>query len=571
MTDPITPDGAKPIACFIYLAKSTKDKHLSIPAQLKDCDDAINSLNQRRRPGEPERIVIDVFPDENFTAFTGNRGPGLIAAERAAAAWPERDDDHPKAEFWVQHTDRLARGAGDKPGAADSGVEVWHRMRRKNTHIRSAWNDEMTKSAVLMAIASEQAHNESLRKSKGVGPGHARRKKERKKQSGVTAWGYDYGLTKEHDRVVIKARRPQAIRLFEDSCRYSSRKVARLLIERKVPTKNGGRWNGNRVADIVRNLVYRGVIGVDGNGDEIYVKSLRIVSDELWFEANKKLDDRSTPAHNPDHGRPPKVDRYLVRGMLTCGVCGRPMWVQTVKSGEFYICSSRALGVEAHCGMPRVRRDRVDPAVFAFFEHVGVDKAATQAQMLAAADLEIATIQEALETARHQQAELIGLPEVMLGHLSQNVITPEDYRAWKSRHDEAVRATDAEVNQLARRLEAAVAAPLALTDDVLGYLAEIRAAIAGAVTAEDHVLKVRGALYKLFSGFILHQPGEGSARFNADLWLPTADLYLEPQVRPERLRGWVPHLTGYGDGANVTPDVVRAALDGPGQEMTGKG
>jgi len=67
-------------ACVIYVAKSTKDRHLSIPEQLDDC---------REMARENGWTILGEHADENFTAYTGNRGPGLAAAidqaKRAAA------------------------------------------------------------------------------------------------------------------------------------------------------------------------------------------------------------------------------------------------------------------------------------------------------------------------------------------------------------------------------------------------------------------------------------------------------------------------------------------------------
>ena len=56
--------------------------------------------------------------------------------------------------------------------------------------------------------------------------------------------------------------------------------------------------------------------------------------------------------------------------------------------------------------------------------------------------------------------------------------------------------------------------------------------------------------------------GDVSARFNADLWLPGADLYLEPHVREDVLTGWL-------SGAKDTPVLRPTGLDPePSEEPT---
>src|SRR3954452_17181460 len=92
----------------LYAAKSTEDKHGSIPTQLQD------AREMAEREGWE---VVGTFSDEGFSAYSGNRGPDL---ERAKLAAQETAKDHATTcMLVVQHTDRLARGAGDKPGAAD--------------------------------------------------------------------------------------------------------------------------------------------------------------------------------------------------------------------------------------------------------------------------------------------------------------------------------------------------------------------------------------------------------------------------------------------------------------------
>src|SRR5262249_13987743 len=113
----------KIVPAVLYAAKSTADKHKSIPTQLEDC---------RKKAEEEGWEVVGEFHDEGFSAYSGNRGPDLEKAKRAAA---EAAEEHGAVcALIAQHSDRFARGAGDEPGAADSLVEIWHAMRRQNVH-----------------------------------------------------------------------------------------------------------------------------------------------------------------------------------------------------------------------------------------------------------------------------------------------------------------------------------------------------------------------------------------------------------------------------------------------------
>src|SRR3954451_17425020 len=77
----------------IYAAKSTEDRHGSIPTQLEDC----------RALAERDGLeVVGEYSDEAASAFKGDRGPGLARA----VAHAEREG----CALIVQHSDRLARG-----------------------------------------------------------------------------------------------------------------------------------------------------------------------------------------------------------------------------------------------------------------------------------------------------------------------------------------------------------------------------------------------------------------------------------------------------------------------------
>src|SRR4051794_19696811 len=97
----------EPKAAVIYAAKSTADPHGSIPTQLADC---------RALAGREGWEVVDEFSDEAFSAWKGNRGPGL---EQAKALAVKTAAERGGCVLLAQDVDRLARGAADDEDAAD--------------------------------------------------------------------------------------------------------------------------------------------------------------------------------------------------------------------------------------------------------------------------------------------------------------------------------------------------------------------------------------------------------------------------------------------------------------------
>src|SRR4051794_28867788 len=115
------------VPAVVYAAKSTEDVHGSIPTQIEDCVAALESAGRT--------LYAPPLSDEGYSAYHGNRGPRLAEAKRLAV---EAAREHGQAELWVQHSDRLARGDGEK---ADHLGELFFEMRRQHVRLRSVQDD----------------------------------------------------------------------------------------------------------------------------------------------------------------------------------------------------------------------------------------------------------------------------------------------------------------------------------------------------------------------------------------------------------------------------------------------
>ena len=185
------------VPAVIYAAKSTQDRHKSIPTQLEDC---------REKVAEEDWKIVGEFWDEGFSAYSGNRGPDLERARLAAAAAAEQFGG--VCMLVAQASDRFARGAGDKPGAADSLIEIWHAMRRLDVHLRSVEDDFDLRDSASVANIGHRNMMDSRRKSASVRKGMDRRRKEGK-YIGRGFFGSEWIRNAEDEREV--AIRPDAI------------------------------------------------------------------------------------------------------------------------------------------------------------------------------------------------------------------------------------------------------------------------------------------------------------------------------------------------------------------------
>jgi DNA invertase Pin-like site-specific DNA recombinase len=530
---------AKQIPVVVYSAKSTEDKHGSIPTQIEDCE-GMAEREGWRVIGDPAKLA-----DAGFSAYTGNRGDGLERAKQLAA---DAAAEFGEAILLTQHSDRLARGAGDKPGAADSLVEIWHAMKRQNVTLRSVQNDPMLSDPLLVAAASKLAYEESKRKSAAVKSGMKRRREAGKHHGGPRSYGYGYKRDQQGEVVkgstwqIVKAEAVIVDRIFSEyAAGAGQRQITRDLIRDKVPTRKGGRWAQGTVSAMLRNVAYIGKIEHDG---ELFdAEHEAIVSDDLWQKVADRR-ERHTRTKSKGTGRPPRENFLFLKGTLTC-TCGSAMVPRSGgnrKAGDYaaYYCLAKKENPAA-CDQPNIPRTVIDGAVFDYFTKVGLDVEQTRAEVEAAQTSKAAEIRSYVEVAERDRDKAQERLDRVRGHFQDGKLDPDD---WAEQRDELTAALDAataKAQQMGDRLaEVEEGADLCdVEGDTLRALAEIRSSIAGAVTKSTDIAGAREAIMRLFSGFRL-RPSTSYLRMEADANevydLPVNDhLLIEPIIRPQAI------------------------------------
>jgi hypothetical protein len=183
---------------------------------------------------------------------------------------------------------------------------------------------------------------------------------ERRKAKGKPVGPLPHGYTVEKGvvddevvtrRVVDGAFAPVVLRLFSlvgDG--HTSGETARAANAAGHRTKRGRDWDADAVADLIRNDVYRGERGYP-----------RLVPDELWHAANAALDARSRASGRHYSGAEPK-EPWLLRGLVTCSLCGAPMICARRAYGRVYLCSARKRKTGT-CHAQPVRADVLESTV----------------------------------------------------------------------------------------------------------------------------------------------------------------------------------------------------------------
>jgi site-specific DNA recombinase len=503
----------------LYAAKSTEDKHGSIPDQL--------AKTRRLSDGEDWRMAGE-FTDEGFSAYSGNRGPGLEEAKDAAI---ELAVKHGECLLVALHSDRVARGAGDAPGAADHLVEVVAHLRRHGVRLRTVEDDFFADDRIglLMAAVQGQRNTEdSRRKAESVRAGMKRRA-ERGMFSGPRPYGYEYA--KDESGLMINTAEAEIVRrIFAEYCAGRSlSEISRGLHRDKVSTKTGSHWRQSTVSGIVRNPVYIGKVtyrkkALDGVHQPI-------ISLDVWERTTRLVASTPTKA-----GRPTKAKRHLFTGgFLRCGTCGEAMVPRTrPESGyEFYECNGRKLH---DCKTGAIRRADIDSGVLAHFEQTSLDVDATRKTFIEATNRRAAESRALLETAETEERKAATRLVKVKRDYTHGELTPSEWRELRNELEPEATAAKAEVERLHDQV-ALAAGDAALGDaeaEVLEQLAHIRSAVAGEVAEAADTDAVRAALHRLFDRFILHT----GLPQNTHVELIEEGYWIEPVVSEHAVSGY---------------------------------
>lgn len=507
------------VPAVLYAAKSTEDKHGSIPDQL---------ARGQALADREAWAAYGTFKDENFSAYSRNRGPELERAKAMAIALAA---EHGEAVLVALHSDRVARGAGDEPGAADHLVEVVAHLRRHGVRLRTVEDDFFADDRIglLMAAVMGQRNTEdSRRKAESVQAGMKRRA-ERGDFSGPRPYGYLYaadgtGLVLHPDETEIVRR------IFEEyGAGRSLSAIARGLHDDHIPTLKGSLWRQSTVSGIVRNPVYVGKLTY--RGEVLPANHEPIIDAPIWERAARLIASKPTK-----RGRPPKEKRHLFTGgFLRCGSCGEAMVPRTrPESGyEFYECHGRKL---FDCPTGAIRRTDIDSAVLAHFEAIALDVEATREALAAALDRQAAETRALLDGAEREAQEALGRLTRVKRDYTSGELTAAEWRELRVELEPEAAAADAEVERLRVRVaEATEAGSVRDAEvEVLDQLSEIRAAIAGKDGEAGDADSLRAVLRRLFEQFILHT----SPPQEAHVELIDSGFWIEPIVSERAIAGY---------------------------------
>lgn len=137
---------------------------------------------------------------------------------------------------------------------------------------------------------------------------------------------------------------------------YGVSKIAKILNDRGITTKNGNPWAKANVVKILRNPTYAGLLRLD-NGELMEGKFEAIIPKDEWLKLQALLTRRRKA--------PGQAFPNLLTGMIYCGVCGRTMAsTGDLKKGKrFYTCMAKISMYSSACSNKRFKADYLEEKV----------------------------------------------------------------------------------------------------------------------------------------------------------------------------------------------------------------
>ena len=281
---------------------------------------------------------------------------------------------------------------------------------------------------------------------------------------------------------VDPATAPIVKELFESSLRGNGLKeICKELNDRGI-TNRGNRWYKGGLHYLLTNEAYTGtaVWGRISKGekaqDPVRVEGAwpALVSRELFDSVQQAMRDRA-----PKVQRPGRVgSKFLLSGLLKCGVCGRPYSGQGAKSGQYgyYICGTLFRDGAGTCSARYLNAPRVEEFVVQKIrERILTEETIVELVTLVAEEIDamagelagrLEVIEAELSDVRKRLERLYEALET--SELTLEVLSPRIF-SLRHREEQLEAAREGAATQLEqRRVE------LPTTEKIKGYVADFR-------------------------------------------------------------------------------------------------
>ncbi len=304
-------------------------------------------------------------------------GESIIHRPRMIELLQEVEDGKYDAAL-VMDIDRLGRG-----GMKDQGV-ILETFKNSNTKIitpQKVYNLDDELDEQYTELESFIARQELKMIKKRLERGRKKSVEEGKYIFSIPPIGYDIGLNKNKEKILVKNEKAEIIKLIYDLYVYEDmgvNKIANYLNKKGLEPMKIDKWTASTVNRIIQNKVYCGFIEYskivstkkyNSNGNEIRVKNDKdkilsvkgkhesIVDIDTWNKAQSIRKDRIKNLH---FGGVQEL-RNPFAGILKCKGCDHAMLRQTKDSRVYLKCRH-------HCGNRSIKIESFENNLLNFLE-----------------------------------------------------------------------------------------------------------------------------------------------------------------------------------------------------------
>lgn len=345
---------------------------LAIYTRLSQQDETSNSISNQKREGK------------NFARR--NKLPYKIYDEGAGISGTNEIQDRPQLDnllkdiaskkithVWFRNQNRLERNSNTFHVFAS--IAKKYKVKVYINDNLEDWDNpnSFLQSSILTAINEYQTSLQSYQTKKSL-KDNAR--------EGKSFGIYPYGYNSKDGFLVINKDEEETVRMIYklSLSGMGTSSIAELLNDRQVPTryrkigvgkltiknkytgaikkidKKDIKWSGNTVRGIIVNTIYK---GKRKWGDEYY-DAPALFSEDYWQKVNDNL------KNNSNNKGKKVIHKYLLKGLMRCGKCGRNMYGRSrvSKKDHYYQCSSKRL---KSCGNRSINIDKIEGIIWARF------------------------------------------------------------------------------------------------------------------------------------------------------------------------------------------------------------
>jgi len=209
-----------------------------------------------------------------------------------------------------------------------------------------------------------------------------------------------------------------------------------------VTDKKDVKWAGNTIRNIIKNTIYKGERVYSG---EVY-KVPEIINSTKWEKVQKNL------TNNRNNTGKKVVHRYLLKGLLRCGICGRNMYGRSrvSKHDNFYMCSSKRIKGET-CGNRSINIDKLEDFIWdRFFK--GNDFIDRIKQEFTNDDTKFMELKKQIEILSNKLNTLNNEKKRAVELVIKGTLSERDFKIAIGKTDKDISDTTNKLNELNQRL-----------------------------------------------------------------------------------------------------------------------